>query len=154
MKAFRSVIAFFTIVQVISCTAQPSNKQAEATENNSDKIEAYYFHFTARCATCKTIEARAKENLETLYPNLFKQGLITFQSVNLEEAPTMQLAEKLGVSGQTLLIVKGDKKINTIIGVGLAIGLSMLVYFGFTKGFMIPLPTGKLWEMLGITLPF
>jgi hypothetical protein len=112
MKAFRSVIAFFTIVQVISCTAQPSKKQAEATENNSDKIEAYYFHFTARCATCKTIEARAKENLETLYPNLFKQGLITFQSVNLEEAPTMQLAEKLGVSGQTLLIVKGDKKIN------------------------------------------
>jgi len=112
MKAFRSVIAFFTIVQVISCTAQPSKKQAETTENNSDKIEAYYFHFTARCATCKTIEARAKENLETLYPNLFKQGLITFQSVNLEEAPTMQLAEKLGVSGQTLLIVKGDKKIN------------------------------------------
>ncbi|WP_181899218.1 tripartite tricarboxylate transporter TctB family protein [Lachnotalea glycerini] len=50
--------------------------------------------------------------------------------------------------------LKGDKKINTIIGVGLAIGLSMLVYFGFTKGFMIPLPTGKLWEMLGITLPF
>jgi len=112
MKAFRSVIAFFTIVQVISCTGQPSNKQEQASANNSDKIEAYYFHFTARCATCKTIEARAKENLETLYPNLFKQGLITFQSVNLEEAPTMQLAEKLGVSGQTLLIVKGDKKIN------------------------------------------
>jgi hypothetical protein len=112
MKTFRFIIAILLCAQVIACTAQPSNKQAKASDNNSDKIEAYYFHFTARCITCKTIEAKAKENLETLYPNQFKQGLITFQSVNLEEAPNKSLAEKLGVSGQTLLIVKGDKKIN------------------------------------------
>jgi hypothetical protein len=62
--------------------------------------------------TCRTIEARAKENLETLYPNQFKQGLMTFQSVNIEEPENKPLAEKLGVSGQTLLIVKGDQRIN------------------------------------------
>ena len=62
--------------------------------------------------TCRTIEARAKENLETLYPNQIKQGLITFQSVNLDEASSKPLTEKLGVSGQTLLLVKGDQKIN------------------------------------------
>jgi hypothetical protein len=112
MQAIRLFFALLFIVPVISCTAQSSNKQAEASYINSDKIEAYYFHFSARCVTCKTIEANAKENLETLYPNQFKQGLITFQSVNLEEAPTKHLAERLGVSGQTLLIVKGDTKIN------------------------------------------
>ena len=112
MQAIRLFFAFLFIVPVISCTAQSSNKQAKASDTNSDKIEAYYFHFSARCVTCKTIEASAKENLETLYPNHVKQGLITFQSVNLEEAPTKHLAEKLGVSGQTLLIVKGDTKIN------------------------------------------
>lgn len=112
MKPFRLIIAILLFVPVTSCTAQPSNKQAKASENNSDKIEAYYFHFTARCTTCRTIEARAKENLESLYPNQFKQGLMTFQSLNLEEAPNKNLADKLGVSGQTLLIVKGDKKIN------------------------------------------
>ncbi len=113
MKTCRLIIAILLFASVNACTAQPANKQTKASDNNSsDKIEAYYFHFTARCTTCKTIEASAKENLETLYPNQFKQGLITFQSINLEEAPNKPLAEKLGVSGQTLLIVKGDKKIN------------------------------------------
>lgn len=112
MKTIRSVIAILMFVPFAACTAQPSNKQAESTDSNSDKIEAYYFHFTARCVTCNTIEARAKENLETLYPNQFKQGLITFQSVNLEESVNKPLAQRLGVSGQTLLIVKGSRKIN------------------------------------------
>jgi len=112
MNTLRLIILILFLAPVISCTSQPSDKKAEESDNNSGKIEAYYFHFTARCVTCKTIEAKAKENLETLYPNQFKQGLITFQSLNLEEASTKAIADKLGVSGQTLLIVKGDKKIN------------------------------------------
>jgi len=112
MKTFRLIIAILLFAPVIACTSQPSNKQLKASDNSSDKIEAYYFHFTTRCTTCRTIEARAKENLESLYPNQFKQGLMTFQSLNLEEAPNKSLADKLGVSGQTLLIVKGNEKIN------------------------------------------
>ena len=112
MKTYRLVIALLLLTPFIACTSQPSGKEAKSSESNSDKIEAYYFHFTARCVTCKTIEAKAKENLETLYPNQVKQGLITFQSVNLEEASSKPLAERLGVSGQTLLLVKGDQKVN------------------------------------------
>jgi hypothetical protein len=112
MKTYRLIIALLLMVPFVACTAQPSKKEVKESAINSDKIEAYYFHFTARCTTCKTIEAKAKENLETLYPNQFKQGLITFQSINLEEASSKPLAERLGVSGQTLLIVKGDKKVN------------------------------------------
>jgi hypothetical protein len=112
MKTYRLIIALLLIAPFIACTGQPSKKEVKTSDNNSDKIEAYYFHFTARCTTCKTIEASAKENLETLYPNQFKQGRITFQSVNLDEASSKPLAEKLGVSGQTLLLVKGDQKIN------------------------------------------
>ncbi|MDY0098888.1 MAG: nitrophenyl compound nitroreductase subunit ArsF family protein [Bacteroidales bacterium] len=112
MNKFRLIIAMLMLVPFIACNSQQSAKQEESSDSNSDKIEAYYFHFTARCVTCNTIEAKAKENLQTLYPDLFNKGLITFQSVNLEEAVNKHLAEKLGVSGQTLLIVKGDKKIN------------------------------------------
>lgn len=112
MKTIRSIITLLLIAPFVACTAQSSNKEDKTTDNNSDKIEAYYFHFTARCTTCRTIESSARENLETLYPNQFKQGLITFQSLNLEEESTRPIAEKLGVSGQTLLIVSGDKKIN------------------------------------------
>lgn len=112
MKTLKFFIFFALMTPFVSCTGQTSTAEIKSSSGNSDKIEAYYFHFTARCTTCKTIEASAKENLETLYPNQFKQGLITFRSVNLEEAVNKPLADKLGVSGQTLLIVKGDKKIN------------------------------------------
>ncbi len=37
---------------------------------------------------------------------------IPFSSVNLDEAYGKALAKKLGVAGQTLLIVKGETKIN------------------------------------------
>jgi hypothetical protein len=112
MKTYRLFLALLLIFPFFACSGQSSIKENKESANNSDKIEAYYFHFTARCVTCRTIEAKAKENLEVLYPNQMKHGLITFQSVNLEETVNKPLAEKLGVSGQTLLIVKGDKKIN------------------------------------------
>ena len=112
MKTHRLIITLLLIIPFFACTSQTSEKKALVSNDSSDKIEAYYFHFTARCVTCKTIEAKAKESLETLYPNQVKQGLITFQSVNLEEDSGKPLAERLGVSGQTLLLVKGDQKIN------------------------------------------
>lgn len=112
MKTFRLLLTILLILSVHACSGQSSKKEDKGSASYSDKIEAYYFHFTARCVTCRTIEAKAKENLETLYPNQFKQGLITFQSINLEEASSKPLAERLGVSGQTLLIVKGDQKVN------------------------------------------
>jgi len=112
MKTIRLLLAITLFFPFLSCYAQTAKKEAKASDNSSDKIEAYYFHFTARCVTCRTIEAKAKENLEILYPSQVKQGLITFQSLNLEEASSKPLAEKLGVSGQTLLLVKGDQKIN------------------------------------------
>lgn len=112
MKRVRLLVVIALFFPFLSCNAQSGNKETKASDNASDKIEAYYFHFTTRCATCRTIEAKAKENLEVLYPNQVKQGLITFQSLNLEEASTKPLAERLGVSGQTLLLVKGDQKIN------------------------------------------
>jgi hypothetical protein len=112
MKPFKLLLAFTLLVPFLSVNAQSTKKEVKTTSNSPDKIEAYYFHFTARCTTCRTIEAKAKENLEVLYPNQVKQGLITFQSINLDEASSKPLAEKLGVSGQTLLLVKGDQKIN------------------------------------------
>lgn len=112
MKSFKLLLSFIFIITSLSCNNQPEKKEISKADSQSDKIEVYYFHFTARCVTCRTIESSTKENLETLYPNYVKQGLITFQSLNLDEESGKQLAEKLGVSGQTLLIVKGDQKIN------------------------------------------
>jgi hypothetical protein len=88
-----------------SCNAQTDKKDIKT--NASAKVEAYYFHFSARCVTCKTVEAEAKADIESLYG-----GKVTFQAVNLDDASSKAIAEKLQIGGQTLLIVKGDTKIN------------------------------------------
>jgi hypothetical protein len=95
----------------VSCNAQPEKKQpvTAVSENN---VEVYYFHMTVRCITCKTIEAETRKNLEMLYPGQYMEGKISFTALNLEEATGKAMGEKLGVNGQTLLIVSGDQKIN------------------------------------------
>lgn len=98
----------FALVMIMgtwSCNAQTNKKDTKT--NASTKVEAYYFHFSARCVTCKAVEAEAKKNIESLYG-----GKVPFQSVNLDDASSKALAEKLQIGGQTLLIVKGDTKIN------------------------------------------
>jgi hypothetical protein len=81
--------------------------QTAAKTAGAATIEAYYFHNTTRCITCKTVEAEAKADLQSLYGS----G-VTFQSLNLEETSTKAIAQKLNVSGQTLLIIKGNKKVD------------------------------------------
>jgi hypothetical protein len=94
-----------------SCNAQTEKKQTLSSASGND-VEVYYFHRTARCVTCKTVEAEARKNIETLYPGEVKKGKISFTSLNLEEATGKTIGDRLGVNSQTLLIVKGDQKIN------------------------------------------
>lgn len=53
-----------------------------------------------------------------------------------------------------ILTLKREKKINYIFAIALSVGLTCLVYFGFTMGFHLLLPKGELWTMLGVKLPF
>ena len=46
------------------------------------------------------------------YENNMKDGTIDFTSLNLEEDEGEKMAESLRVSGQTLLIVKGETHVN------------------------------------------
>ena len=70
-------------------------------------IEVYYFHGTHRCTTCNTVEKVAKEALKQYYGDQ-----IALQSINREEEKNSALVKKLQIAGQTLLVVKGDKKID------------------------------------------
>jgi hypothetical protein len=94
-----------------SCNAQTEKKQAVSSASGND-VEVYYFHMTTRCVTCKTIEAEARKNIETLYASQVKTGKISFTALNVQESPGKDIGAGLGVNSQTLLIVKGDQKIN------------------------------------------
>jgi len=110
MRVLSFFLAFALLLPFSACNGQ-TVKQSPKTVS-SDKVEAYYFHFNARCITCRTVEAEAKADIEMLYPELVKSGKVSFKAVNLDEPSGKTIAEKLGVNGQTLLLVNGAQKIN------------------------------------------
>jgi hypothetical protein len=97
-----------------ACNTSQSNENIISNDSLEEvkKIEVYYFHYTRRCATCRTVENVTKSILEELYPEDIKTGEITFITVNLEEKNNKSLAEKYQVSGQTLLFVSGSETVN------------------------------------------
>lgn len=77
------------------------------TSKPAPGIEVVYFHATNRCVTCEAVETVTKEALKEYYGNQ-----ISFKSVNRDEDKANPLMKKHKVSGQTLLIIKGDKAEN------------------------------------------
>ena len=99
------------IIGSISCNSQITKKDGEL-KTGSLNVTVYYFHFTRRCATCMSVEQNARKAVETLYALELKTGEYSFKALNLDEDDTKEIAKNLGVGGQTLLVVRGDKKID------------------------------------------
>jgi hypothetical protein len=111
MRKYISISLVLITLVSISCNGQTKEKPVQVSSKNG-YVEVYYFHMTTRCVTCKTVEAEARKNVEILYADQVKTGQISFTALNLEEVTGRSVGEKLGVNSQTLLIVKGDQKIN------------------------------------------
>ena len=113
MRITKSIIFVLLILpSFLSCNAQSTENKDQQASVKSEEINVYYFHFTRRCATCNAVEEQTNEILIELYADQVESKNIVFKSLNLEESDSKEIAEKLGVSGQALLFVKGDKKID------------------------------------------
>lgn len=91
----------------ISCSAQTNKDKNESSVSEAGKVEVYYFHYTRRCATCNAVESVSKNAVAELYGDK-----VIFAEYNLDEEAGETKGKELEVSGQTLLIVAGDTKIN------------------------------------------
>jgi hypothetical protein len=111
MKAFKLTFMLLMAVSLSACNAQ-SSKEQKSVAGDSGELQVYYFHFTKRCATCNAVENETKLALEMYYADQVKEGDLAFTSLNLEEEDGKKMAEQLKVSGQTLLLVKGDHMVN------------------------------------------
>ncbi len=96
------ILLCLTLASGMATTAQNTSQKQE--KNN---VKVYYFHMTHRCATCQAVESVTKDALHEYYgDNVF------FESINIEKENDNPLLKKYKVSGQTLLITKGDKVID------------------------------------------
>lgn len=111
MKKQVALILALTVFLTVGVSAETKKNVAV---KNTTKVEVYYFHFTRRCVTCNAVETESKKALEAMYPNSMKSGVITFMAVNLDEEAGKAIGSKLGVGGQSLLIVGKDKKTDLV----------------------------------------
>ena len=114
MKLIKFSFLFLIVVlSFIPCNAQTSDKSNQ-TDLKSGEVQVYYFHNTNRCVTCLAVEKETKLVLDAFYGDKMKEGVIDFISLNIEEEDGRRVAQSLQVSGQALLLVKGDTHVNLI----------------------------------------
>lgn len=101
------IISILAIAVNTSCSSQTEKKEESTPSTKVEEVDVYYFHYTRRCATCNAVESVSKEAIKELYGDK-----VTFLSFNLDEDKGELKGKELEVSGQTLLIVAGDQKIN------------------------------------------
>lgn len=101
------IIASIALCLNITCSAQQVEKSDTIVAVDENKIEVLYFHYTRRCATCKAVASVSKEAVAELYGDN-----VIFAAYNLDETEGEARGDELDISGQTLIIVSDDKKIN------------------------------------------
>lgn len=106
---FSLMISF--LMSSMACEAQ-TKKTTKTTNNNDNKIEVFYFHYTRRCITCNAVESVTKQALAEMYPTQSKNGQITFTSINLDEKVNDAIAKKCQSEGQSLLFMAKGKRID------------------------------------------
>lgn len=124
MKTLKILSVLFFSIMLFSTQGQAQSSLT--TEKASiNKIEVLNFHSTRRCMTCNAIEANTIYTLETYFADELKKGVITHQTINVDEEMNEKTAEKFEASGTSLFLnvmVNGkEKQVN-------------LTNFAFTKG--------------------
>ena len=117
MKALKPSLLFLCIAMILfSCKTRTNESQAKENQTSesvaSNDVQVYYFHNTKRCATCNAVEDETKVALELFYKDQMTAGTMEFTSLNLENDNGKEMANSLHVSGQTLLITKGNTHVN------------------------------------------
>jgi len=112
-RIFSFLVLLTMTTTLYACDSNSSQASTGSTAVSPDKkVTVYYFHFTRRCMTCNNVEKVSKESVETQFAAQVKSGLISFQSINLDEKEGEAIGAKLKIEGQTLIVISGDKRID------------------------------------------
>ncbi len=100
------------VVKAISPTSQApqatAGGQAGAAPELAEKdgVQVYYLHGNFRCPTCRTIEAYAKEAVESGFSEELRTGQIAWRVINYEEPGNEHYAIDYEAVAPTVVLVK------------------------------------------------
>jgi hypothetical protein len=107
-----AVIASISVIALFSFKESNNPEKGKAAITAANKVEVFYFHFTRRCVTCQAVEDESRKAVESLYPDQVKKGTVTFKAINLDDESSKAVAERCKVSGQSLLVISGEARID------------------------------------------
>lgn len=70
------------------------------------KVVVYYFHGTARCTTCRTIEAYAREAVEAGFADLLRDGAVEWRVVNVEEPESEHFVRDFQLASRSVVVAE------------------------------------------------
>ena len=78
--------------------------KAAPTESNRDVIVVYYFHKTARCPSCITLERVTRESVESAFEKELKNGRIKLISIDIDKKENEHFANDYNLEFQSVII--------------------------------------------------
>lgn len=116
MKKLYPVFAVTVIVAAAIAILAFRGGEPQSTANGAviskEKVEVIYFHLTRRCVTCQAVENVARDAVKELYPAESEKGTVVFRTLNIEDKSSEADARRVKATGQCLLIVSGDTRID------------------------------------------
>ncbi len=79
---------------------------ASNTETAADGLVVYYFHSNTRCPTCESIEAQAKDTVQTDFAAQLGSGELSWKILNYEQPAGRSLATKFEVQMPVIVLAK------------------------------------------------
>jgi len=111
-----SIVALFLFgaCQNASVTTENSAQNQITKQNDSLRLQIYYFHTTHRCPTCNSIESNMKLLVENEFKTEVEKGLIDFKVINIDVDSNRVLAEIYEAFGSSLYLAehKNGKEID------------------------------------------
>lgn len=84
----------------------PASESPPVTEAPARRLVAWYFHATKRCKKCNTIEAYAKEALDTRFADRMTSGEISWQVANMDDVWNQDAVRRYGLLRSSLVFVE------------------------------------------------
>jgi hypothetical protein len=92
--------------QGVQAASKASTTATAMQKPQTNKIIAYYFHTTYRCATCRRIEAYSKEAIDLGFAPELANGRLEFRLVNIELPENQHFAQDYKLFTKSLVLVR------------------------------------------------
>jgi len=82
-----------------------SVRAAETPRVRTQRVIAYYFHTTQRCASCRTLEAYSREAIESAFADQLKDGRLVWRVVNTDVKGNEHFVKDYALYTKSLVLV-------------------------------------------------